>query len=185
MGHIDRVPRYGLWRLTGVLAMVLSSCGLSGIDMLAQTTSTPTIVSQWASVATASSAYALPDWSPTRATAAPEIGSCADDPRAWASARGNGVEWLQLSYPSPVYPVAVRIHQTFGRGAISRVTLIDGDGVGLTVWEGVDTSDPCPGVLDIRVQVTTTLVSTLRIDLDESRTGTWNQIDAVELVGTR
>jgi hypothetical protein len=95
------------------------------------------------------------------------------------------VEWLQLSFPSPVYPVAVRIHQTYGRGAISRVTLIGSDGVGLTVWEGVDVPAPCPGVLDVRVQLTTTLVSELRVDLDESRTGTWNQIDAVELVGVR
>lgn len=53
----------------------------------------------------------------------------------------------------------------------------------MTVWEGLDTTEPCPGVLEVRVEITSTQVSVVRIDLDESRTGTWNQIDAVELVG--
>lgn len=53
----------------------------------------------------------------------------------------------------------------------------------MTVWEGTDSVEPCPGVLEVRMAITSTQVSVLRIDLDESRTGTWNQIDAVELVG--
>jgi hypothetical protein len=37
--------------------------------------------------------------------------------------------------------------------------------------------------LEVGVTLTATLVSAVRIDFDESRTGTWNQVDAVELVG--
>ncbi len=167
-----------------VMALVLSSCTLPDLALPSRETATPTILSQWAMGATASSSYAFPDWSPNRAAGAPEVSTCVDDPRAWASARGNGVEWLELSYPVSVYPDVVRIHQTYGRGAISRVSLLDDQGVGVVIWEGVDALDPCPGVLEVQVQITTTLVSTLRIDLDESRTGGWNQIDAVELVGS-
>ncbi len=165
------------------LVLGLMGCGLRSIDVLLQTTSTPEVVSQWAASATASSSYAYPDWSPHRATGAPEISTCVDDPRAWTSARGNGAEWLQLSYPRPVYPLAVRVHQTHGRGAVSRVVLLDLEGTPMTVWEGTDSVEPCPGVLEVRMAITSTQVSVLRIDLDESRTGTWNQIDAVELVG--
>ncbi len=60
---------------------------------------------------------------------------------------------------------------------------MDPEGMPMTVWEGADTTEPCPGVLEVRVEITSTQVSVVRIDLDESRTGTWNQIDAVELVG--
>ncbi len=168
-----------------VLVLGLSGCDLPGINLVNPPTPTPGVLSQWAVAATASSSYAYPDWSPNRATGAPEIGTCADDPRAWTSARGNGVEWLELAYAEPVYAIEVSIHQSYGPGAISRVTLIDAEGEGLVVWEGTDNTEPCPAVLTVRVPTLPGPVATVRIDLDESRTGTWDEIDAVELVGTR
>ncbi len=169
--------------MIAALALGLTGCGLRDLDVLSQATPTPSVLSQWAASATASSSYAYPDWGPNRATGVPEISTCVDDPRAWTSARGNGVEWLQLAYPRPVYPLAIKVHQTHGRGAVSRIVLMDPEGMPMTVWEGADTTEPCPGVLEVRVEITSTQVSVVRIDLDESRTGTWNQIDAVELVG--
>jgi hypothetical protein len=153
------------------------------LALVAQESPTPDILSQWASTAVASSAFGFPDWSANRATGVPEIEFCADDPRAWASARGNGVEWLQLTYARPVHPEEVRVYQTHGRGAISRVTLFDVEGTGHIVWEGIDLTEPCPGALTIRVVDLPAAVSIVRIDLDESRTRGWNQIDAVALVG--
>jgi hypothetical protein len=168
----------------GMLAVLwLSACGLTDMEFLVQPSPTPESLSQWASTATASSAFGFPDWSPRRATGAPEIEFCADDPRAWASARGNGVEWLQLLYARPVNATEVRVYQTYGRGAISRVMLIDAAGERTVVWEGVDQDDLCPDVLSIRVSALPNPVAIVHIDLDESRTGGWNQIDAVELVG--
>jgi hypothetical protein len=166
-----------------VMALMLASCSVPSLDLVQQATPTPLVLSQWAVSATASSSYAFPDWGPNRASGAPEINACVDDPRAWASARGNGVEWLQLSYARPVNAAEVRIHQTYGRGAISRVTLLDKEGNAQVVWEGIDASDPCPGVLLLRTDPSTMKASEVRIDLDESRTGMWNQIDSVELVG--
>ena len=169
---------------SGVMTvLVLASCSVPNLELMQQATPTPLVLSQWAVAATASSSYAFPDWGPNRASGAPEINACTDDPRAWASARGNGVEWLQLSYARSVNALEVRIHQTHGRGAISRVTLLDEDGNSQVIWEGIDASDPCPGVLVLRADPSTTKVSEVRVDLDESRTGMWNQIDSVELVG--
>lgn len=172
------------WAWVGLgLALWLTACGWVDGSFVVRTTPTPEMMSQWANEATASSAFGIPDWSPNRAIGAPEIDLCADDPRAWASARGNGVEWLQLSYPRPVDALEVRVYQTYGRGAISRVTLFDVEGTGHVVWEGVDEVEPCPGMLAVRVADLPLPVATVRIDLDESRTGGWNQIDAVELIG--
>ncbi|MGC9523020.1 MAG: hypothetical protein ACP5HG_14195 [Anaerolineae bacterium] len=166
-----------------LIGMTLSGCDTVASLRTPQAPETPDAISQWAIDATASSHYALPDWSPRRATGSPEVGRCADDARAWSSARGNGVEWLELTYGTPVHAVEVRIHQTYGRGAVSRVSLIDTEGETWMVWEGEDRAAPCPGVLTVPVLQTPYQVVGVRIDLDESRTGTWNQIDAVELLG--
>jgi hypothetical protein len=153
--------------------------------VLTQATPTPAVLSQWAIAAEASSQFGFPDWSVTRATGAPEIDACTDDSRAWASARGNGVEWLRLRYAQPVYTTEVRIYQTLGRGAIFRVSLVNEDGTAQRIWEGEDTDRTCPGVLVVTVPQTAERIVGVHIDLDESRTGFWNQIDAVELIGVR
>jgi hypothetical protein len=170
-----------------LLLVCLAFCG--GCEraetLLTQTTPTPSVLSQWAIAAEASSQFGFPDWSVTRATGAPAINACADDSRAWASARGNAVEWLRLRYAQPVYATEVRIYQTLGRGAIFRVSLVNEAGAAQRVWEGEDTDSTCPGVLSVVVPQTAERIVGVHIDLDESRTGFWNQIDAVELVGVR
>jgi hypothetical protein len=173
----------GYWMLLGLSALLVG-CGLSlpSLDPDAPTP-TPVLLSQWAASAEASSQYGLPDWSAARALGPPEVETCSDDPRAWASQRGNGVEWLTLTYAEPVHAREVRVHQSYGRGALSRVTLIAVDGEAHVVWEGTDPQEPCPGVLTVRMPPTDYATQTVRIDLDESRTEYWNQIDAVVLVG--
>lgn len=164
------------------LLVTLAAC--RGDRMPAEVTPKPAVVAeQWAIAAEASSRYASPDWSPARATGAPDVQMCADDPRAWASARGNGLEWLQLRFEKPVYATEVRAFQTLGPGAIARVHLIDVAGGQNLVWEGTDTSLICPAVFTASFPRTDYLVVGVRLELDESRTGFWNQIDAVELVG--
>ena len=167
-----------------VLTALLSGCVLlQASERGSDATPTPAMVTQWAIAATASSQYGIPDWSARRATGAPEIAACRDDARAWASARGNGVEWLELRYAVPVQAFEVRVVQSYGRGAVSRITLIDALGTATVVWEGEDTHEPCPGVLVARFLPPDHPVVVVRVDLDESRTGWWNQIDAVALVG--
>lgn len=168
--------------VAGVLLLgALVGCG--GPEGEGAVTPTPAILSQWAVDATASSEYGRPDWSATRATGAPEVETCADDARAWASAHGSGLEWLELAYEVPVYATEVRVYQNFGRGAVARVKLLDASGGEHLVWEGTDTAQVCPGVLAVSMPRTDYLVSRVRVELDESRTGFWNEIDAVELIG--
>jgi hypothetical protein len=63
------------------------------------------------------------------------------------------------------------------------LTLIDDEGNTSVIWEGVDAADPCPGVLEVTFSATAARYAKVRVDLDESRTAYWNQIDAVELLG--
>lgn len=165
-----------------VLLLVLGGC--RGRDE-PETAVTPTavVLTQWASSATASSAYGMPDWSAQRATGEPDVEGCVDDSRAWASARGNGLEWLDLRYDTPVYATGVQIYQTLGRGSIARVILIDEGGEEKIAWQGTDTTAPCPGVFSVEVSQVLTRTVAVRVELDESRTGFWNQIDAVSLSG--
>jgi len=165
------------------LILLLSSC--RSAEQVTSTPATLLTLSQWAVDAAASSTYAVPDWGTRRATGMPEIVTCADDPRAWASARGTGTEWLELTYAQPVMVTEVRVFQSYGRGAISRISLADETGALDVIWEGTDVREPCPGVLTVSVLTTPYYTQVVRIDLDESRTGYWNQIDAVELIGVR
>lgn len=168
----------GFWIL-----LALAGCARQA-PSVAQATPTPVALSQWAVSATASSEFGFPDWSANRATGAPEINACADDSRAWASTRGSGLEWLELHYEQPVYATEVRVYQTFGRGAVARILLVDEGGTGHLAWEGTD-AGPCPGILAVSFPRTAFRVFGVRIDLDESRTGFWNQVDAVALIGIR
>ncbi len=173
------------WLVLGLLMMGLfAGCG-SGTEEEGPQSLGMTVRSQWATAATASSEYGQPMWSAARATGAPEVERCADDPRAWASAYGRGLEWLELEYEEPVYATEVRIYQNLGRGAIARVKLRDEAGGEHLVWEGTDTGEVCPGVLSVSFPRTEYLVFSVRVEVDESRTGFWNQIDAVELIGMR
>lgn len=175
-----------LWIVIMILMCATLCMGCERTEtLLTQTTPTPNVLSQWATAAEASSQFGFPDWSVSRATGAPEINVCENDSRAWASARGNGVEWLHLTYAQPVYAMEVRVYQTLGRGAIFRVSLVDESGAAQRIWEGEDVDRTCPGVLVVAVPQTSERIIGVHIDLDESRTGFWNQIDAVELIGVR
>ncbi len=167
-----------------VFVVGLSGCGERS-TATPQPTPTPVIIEQWASAAEASSEFAWPDWSALQVIGEPDVTQCKDSPRAWASARGNGLEWLELTFVQPVYPRELRVHQAMGRGAIARVLVRDEAGDLQLVWEGEDTGDTCPGVLRIPLARTAYRVTRVRIEIDESRTGFWNLIDAVQLVGEK
>lgn len=166
------------------VAIILSACAHIA-PPVPEATATPQVFTQWAVSAEASSQFGYPDWSARRATGAPEVNACRDDARAWASARGGGLQWLLLTYSQPVYANEVVIYQTFGRGAISKVLLVSVDGTAEEIWSGADSDSPCPGVLSVAIPRTAYKVTKVRIELDESRTNFWNQIDAVALIGDR
>ncbi len=167
-----------------LLAAMLWGCSGGHTDS-PLVTPTPILFNQWAVAAKSSADFGFPDWSAVRATGPADVTGCVDDPNAWASARGNGLEWLELAYAEPIRAREVRIYQTLGRGAVARVRLLDEANAEYLVWEGTDSSEPCPGVLRVQFPLTDYRVKAVRIELDESRTGFWNEIDAVELIGEK
>jgi len=141
-------------------------------------------VDQWAFSATASSEYGNPDWAAIQATGAPDTPECGDYQTAWASSASDGVDWLELSYEFPVVPGRINIYESNSPGFIVQVEVIDEGGQYYTVWEGEPAPvDECPRVLSIPVTGIDFPVVGVRIHLDQSEGGNWNEIDAVELVG--
>lgn len=140
------------------------------------------IVRQWASGAEATSQFSPTDWGAQQATGAPDTERCADLPTAWASATATGTDSLTLYYAQPVMATEVNIYQTFNPGAIVQVTLISPTGEESAVPKSADADTECPGVFDLDF-APEFFTQAVRIDLDQTRTGNWNEIDAVELVG--
>jgi hypothetical protein len=142
-------------------------------------------IRQWASSATASSEYGDPDWAAIQATGAPDTPDCGDYKTAWASSASDTVEWIELSYDTPVYPTEVNIVQSYYPNQVLFVDLLDTEGElhGIYVGEPEDKSDECPYTLSIPVEGGDYLVVGVRITIDQSVLANWNEIDAVELVG--
>ena len=141
--------------------------------------SLPTIQTNWAVSATASSQYSSTSWSAAQATGAPDTTACGDIITAWApSSSGTAPEWLQVSFGTPRQAVGVQIHETHNAPFIYQVDLIDSGGINHTVWSGVD-STTCPGWFVVNVPATSYLVTGARI---YTQVAGWEEIDAVGLL---
>ena len=141
---------------------------------------------QWATSATASSEYGTPKWGAIQATGEPNTSRCGDIDTAWASKKGNSVEWIELEYLIPVRPGVVNIIQTNSPDQVVLVELIDTDGVyhEIYVGEPENKSDDCPYTLSIQAPNANYQVTGIMITIDQSVIpAQWNEIDAVELIG--
>jgi hypothetical protein len=109
---------------------------------------------------------------------------CGDIQTAWASATSDGVDWLEVSFATAVVPTEINIRETYSPGFIARVEVKDERGIYHTIWEGTPGAvEQCPRVLTIPVTGVDVRVNSVRINLDQSDGGYYNEIDAVELVG--
>jgi hypothetical protein len=142
-------------------------------------------IRQWAVSATASSEYGSDDWSAMQATGAPDTPECGDYTTAWASSGSDTLEWIELIYATPVFPRQVIIHITYNPSQVTRVELLDEVGN----YHQVFTANShevaeCPYILTLDVPADLGVkVVGVRITIDQSVIGNWNEIDAVELVG--
>ena len=141
-------------------------------------------IAQWASSATASSHWgSSDDYAPLQATGAPDTDECGDISTAWASSSSSGMDWLELTYLEPVIPTEINIYETHSPGCIVEVEVIDEDGLYTTVWDGgAEVGAQCPRIFSVPVLDVDFAVVGVRINLDQS-TCSWDEIDAVELVG--
>jgi len=139
---------------------------------------------QWAVGAVASSEYSSPEWSAQQATGAPNTMECGDIETAWASETSDGADWLEVTFATAVIPTGVNIYETHSPGFINRVEVKDEAGLYYTVWEGTPGEvEECPRVVSIPVTGVNARVNAVRINVDQSDGGYYDEIDAVELVG--
>jgi len=140
---------------------------------------------QWASSASATSEYGPDSWSAQQATGEPDTDTCGDATTAWASESSRGNDTLTVEFDVAVIPLQVNIYQTYNPGAIIEVRLITEDGDVIIVPDSADPLEntPCPGVFTLDIVGVDAPVTSVAIDLNQKLTGSWNEIDAVELVG--
>lgn len=157
-----------------------------------ETTETTTVepISQWASDVDGTSQYGSSDsadWGFDQATGEPDTKECADRTTAWASSSSTGRDILTVSFDTAVIPTEVNIVQTYNPGAIVQIDVANSDNPDL-VLPIENSADPvgntdCPGVFTLDLSHVDEPIDTIVIYLDQSLTGNWNEIDAVELVG--
>jgi hypothetical protein len=106
-----------------------------------------------------------------------------DSSSAWCPApQSSANEWLKLSYGRPVEISEIAIHETYATGALSRVVALMPNGKEKVLWEGTEPVEkpPVQRIVPVPPGVRS---DQIRIELDTTRTGNWQEIDAVELVG--
>jgi hypothetical protein len=146
-------------------------------------------IRQWAASATASTEYGNPDWAASQATGAPNVTACSDNTSAWASIDGSTVQWLELTYATPVKPYEINIYQSYNPGQIVKVELFSS--TGQTSYLAYTTApvkiETCPQKLTLFLDGSNlNPISRIRITVDQTVLGVgWAEIDAVELVGVK
>lgn len=142
------------------------------------------LLHQWAVSAKASSQYGTDSWSAAQATGEPNVTDCLDSSSAWASATSNEAATLTVYFSVPVIPSQINIHQNYYPGAINGITLITVDGDEIELDDAGKAPNECPAIHTIDIEDVEDAVNGIIINVDQTETGNWNEIDAVELVGT-
>lgn len=145
------------------------------------------MVRQWAMEAVASSEYGNDDWSAAKAVGVTDTYECGDNVTAWASSGSDSVEWINLYIHTPMYLTEINIVETYNPDQVVKVELIDMQGEYVTVYtaQPKQIDNPCPYFLNIPVSQSDILSQGVRVTIDQSVLGLgWNEIDAVEMVGT-
>jgi hypothetical protein len=144
-------------------------------------------IRQWAASAVATSQYGSDNWSAAQATGEPNVNVCGDEVKAWASSISTGQDSITLTYSNAVVPTEINIYQTYNPGAIIGVQVSNTlTGFTLNIPNSADPvgNTPCPGVFTLDVAgLVPQSIDSVTIILDQRLTGSWNEIDAVELVG--
>ena len=145
-------------------------------------------IGQWATDAKASSTFndakGNTSYSASQATGEPNVQTYSTTPQAWSSKTpDSGIEWLELTFAKPVRANAVRVRESSGSGALIKIEVFDEKGVSHTVWSGADSTKEL-NYLIAEFPKTAFMTSRVKLTLATNVVGGWNQIDAVQLVGS-
>jgi hypothetical protein len=146
----------------------------------------PQLIRQWASSANAESEYSPTDWSASQATGAPNVDTCGDNGKAWASSSSSGSDSIELIYDVPVSPTEINIYQSYNPSQVVEVDIVDSNGDAWIAWSGEpEVVENCPDLMTISIELDDPLyIDRVVIYIDQSVLQTsFDEIDAVELVG--
>lgn len=169
--------RFSRWIAIGIIIALMGLLPAAAQDELAR---------QWAVSASATSEYSTADYSAMQATGEPDTQECSDAVTAWASAGvKNPDEALTVYFEIPVWATQVNIHQSYTPGGITGIELLPAaGGDAIPIADSGDPGSDCPGVHSIDLPSDLPgVINGVVIYLDQSGLDTWNEIDAVELVG--
>jgi len=143
---------------------------------------------QWATDAKASSTFndakGNTSYSANQATGEPNVQAYSTTPQAWSSKTpDSGIEWLELTFAKPVRANAVRVRESSGSGALIKIEVFDEKGASHTVWSGADSTKEL-NYLIAEFPKTAFMTNRVKLTLATNVVGGWNQIDAVQLVGS-
>jgi hypothetical protein len=143
---------------------------------------------EWAIQATASSTYndaqGTASYSANQAAGAPNVDTYSDNGDAWApKTPDGGIEWLDLKYPKPVYASEVRVRESCGSGAVIKIEVFDEKGGAHSVWQGNDPTKDLNYFI-VKFPKTAFKADRVKVTLATNVVPGWNEIDAVQLVGT-
>lgn len=120
----------------------------------------------------------------SQATGSPDIESYGNNGLAWTPKTPDaGIEWLDLQYAKPVHATKVRVRESYGAGAVVKVELFDEQGAPHAVWTGADSTKTLD-YLVVEFPKTTFKTGRVKLTLATNVVNGWNEIDAVQLVGT-
>jgi hypothetical protein len=144
---------------------------------------------QWATGAKASSTFndakGNTSYSANQATGEPNVQVYSTTPQAWSSKTpDSGIEWLELTFTKAVRASAVRVRESSGSGALIKIEVFDDKGAAHTVWSGTDSTKEL-NYLIAEFPKTAFTTNRVKLTLATNVVSGWNQIDAVQLVGSK
>ena len=124
-------------------------------------------------------------WAASQALGAPNTFGYGDIGTSWAPRPRDGtLEYISVGFDTAVYATGATIRETWGNGFVYRVDAIDTSGMYHLVWSGTDTS-PAGAAYDFALSWDTTafLVNGLKVYVNTSLSGDWEEIDSIQLAG--
>ncbi len=113
---------------------------------------------------------------------------CGDNTNAWAPYSPTSIDWIELTYATPVLPTEVNIYQSYNPSQVYEVDIVDTNDDVYIIWAGEpEYVSTCPDVMTISLDLEGEMIEVQKVAVlvDQSILNLgWVEIDAVELVGT-
>ena len=154
-----------------------------GIEELSEET-----ILLWASDAAASTNTADIAYHASQAVGEPNTKMCGDFVTAWQPSENTSEAWIELEFPTHIFPIEVVIAQSLYPAQIQKIDVITLEDEILTVFDADqdemgDIDDICPATRYFEVSDVAVLIHAVRIEIQRLPDESWTQIDAVGVKG--